>query len=135
MAQQLAGRPQPAIPSARLVETVARAMAYAHERGVVHRDLKPANILLRADGTPKVTDFGLAKRIDPGPGTVPSEGGTRMGDVLGTPSYMAPEQTWGRPGEIGPAPTGVIRDPASDSGWPHAATWRGRSRLTGQRSL
>jgi tetratricopeptide (TPR) repeat protein len=103
LARHLAGRPQPATPSARLVEAVARAMAYAHERGVVHRDLKPANILLAADGTPKVTDFGLAKRLDPEPGSSPSRDRTRTGDVLGTPSYMAPEQTSGRPDGVGPA--------------------------------
>jgi eukaryotic-like serine/threonine-protein kinase len=103
LAQQCAGRPQPAVPSARLVEAVAHAMAYAHERGVVHRDLKPANILLAADGTPKVTDFGLAKRLDLEPGTSLSLGRTRTGEVLGTPSYMAPEQTFGQPDEVGPA--------------------------------
>ncbi len=90
-------------PAAQLVEAVAQAMAYAHEGGVVHRDLKPANILLTTDGTPKVTDFGLAKRLDLEAGTSPSRGRTRTGEVLGTPSYMAPEQTWGRPDEVGPA--------------------------------
>jgi serine/threonine-protein kinase len=103
LARRLAGGPQPAGPSARLVEAAARAMGYAHDRGVVHRDLKPANILLTADGTPKVADFGLAKRLDLEPGPAPSRGRTRTGDILGTPSYMAPEQTWGRPGEVGPA--------------------------------
>ena len=76
--------------AARLVEALARAMAEAHRQGVVHRDLKPANILLTADGTPKIADFGLAKRLDGEAGL------TRTGAVLGTPSYMAPEQAEGK---------------------------------------
>jgi serine/threonine protein kinase len=75
-----------------IVEGICRAMAHAHERGVIHRDLKPANVLLAADGTPKVTDFGLAKIL-----TEEGAGQTRTGEVLGTPSYMAPEQAAGRP--------------------------------------
>ena len=93
---QLAGAPQPPREAAALVETLARAVHAAHQRHVVHRDLKPANILLTADGVPKITDFGLAKRLD-------EEGRTASGAVMGTPSYMAPEQARGRAGEVGPA--------------------------------
>src|SRR5262249_47586887 len=79
-----------------LVEQLARAMAAAHEYQVIHRDLKPANVLMAADGTPKVTDFGLAKKLD-------EAGQTQSGAVMGTPSYMAPEQAGGRQAEVGPA--------------------------------
>jgi serine/threonine protein kinase len=103
LARQLGGRPQPADRSARLVATLARAMEYAHRQGIVHRDLKPANILLLADGTPKISDFGLAKRLDAEPVTPAPGDGSQTGEVWGTPSYMAPEQTWGRPGEVGRA--------------------------------
>ncbi len=83
--------------SAVLVETLARAMHYAHLRGVVHRDLKPANVLLTGDGTPKITDFGLAKKMDAGSDV------SRSGAIMGTPSYMAPEQAAGRVHDTGPA--------------------------------
>ncbi len=76
--------------AARLVVQVARAIQYAHEHGILHRDVKPGNILLDATGTPYVTDFGLAKRVS-GEGSVTLEGA-----VLGTPSFMAPEQAAGR---------------------------------------
>jgi WD40 repeat protein/serine/threonine protein kinase len=126
LAQQLARNPLPPAEAAKLVETLARAVEHAHQRHIVHRDLKPANILFQelatderrstqirdtrdpssicvhpcssvANSVPKITDFGLAKRLD-------SQGDeTRTGAVLGTPSYMAPEQADGRTREIGPA--------------------------------
>ncbi len=119
--QHLAGRPQPATQAAELLRTLAGAIQHAHEQHVIHRDLKPANILLasvvRASlsvaeepatdgnglrttdyGKPKVTDFGLAKRLDS-----ESTALTFDGAVLGTAGYMAPEQAAGRVNEIGPA--------------------------------
>jgi WD40 repeat protein len=103
LAQKLAGAPQSTDVAARLVETLAWAMAYAHGRGVIHRDLKPSNILLAGDSSaplpqsiPKIGDFGLAKLVEGGAGL------TRTSDILGTPSYMAPEQTSGA-GSAGPA--------------------------------
>jgi WD40 repeat protein len=95
--KKLAHTPQPPREAAGLGETLARALHAAHHKGVVHRDLKPANVLLAEDGTPKVTDFGLAKQLDD------DSGRTREGDVMGTPSYMAPEQASGDLRRIGPA--------------------------------
>lgn len=79
-----------------LTATLARAIHHAHQRGIVHRDLKPANVLMMADGTPKITDFGLAKQLND------DSGQTRTGAVMGTPSYMAPEQAAGQIQAIGP---------------------------------
>jgi eukaryotic-like serine/threonine-protein kinase len=94
--KKIAGKPQPPREAAQVVETLARAMAFAHQRHIIHRDLKPGNVLLTADGVPKITDFGLAKAVEE------DSGATRSGTILGTPSYMAPEQAWGKVHEIGP---------------------------------
>ena len=83
--------------AAALIRTLAASLHYAHEQGIVHRDVKPANILLTRDGVPKLTDFGLAKRVH-----VESDE-TAVGQIVGTPSYMAPEQAQGQAKEAGPA--------------------------------
>ncbi len=97
LAEHLGHRPQPPRQAAETVATLARAVQAAHERGIVHRDLKPANILLSADGTPKITDFGLAKRLDD------ESRLTRSNAIVGTPSYMAPEQVEAGSRSVGPA--------------------------------
>jgi hypothetical protein len=93
----LAQRPSAAIGElVKIMVQVARAVQHAHERGVIHRDLKPANVLLTKDGTPKITDFGLAKQLEG------DAARTASGAVMGTPAYMAPEQAAGRTHDIGP---------------------------------
>jgi WD40 repeat protein/tRNA A-37 threonylcarbamoyl transferase component Bud32 len=89
LAGKLKGTPLPAREAAALAETLARAMEAAHVHRIIHRDLKPGNVLFLVDGTPKITDFGLAKKLD-------EAGQTQSGAIMGTPSYMAPEQAGGR---------------------------------------
>jgi serine/threonine-protein kinase len=89
-------KPQKPREAAELVEPLARAMHFAHERNIVHRDLKPANVLVTRDGVPKLTDFGLAKAVES------DDSHTRSGTILGSPSYMAPEQARGDIHEVGP---------------------------------
>ncbi|MCS5582606.1 MAG: serine/threonine-protein kinase, partial [Pseudomonadales bacterium] len=93
----LTGKPQNAEESAQLIETLARAIEVAHQQAIIHRDLKPANILLTEEGEPKITDFGLAKRMDE------DSNQTKSGAVMGTPSYMAPEQAASKAETLGPA--------------------------------
>jgi serine/threonine-protein kinase len=96
LAQALDGTPRPPREAARLVESLARAIHAAHLQGIVHRDLKPANVLLAADGTPKIADFGLAKALDEDSSLTQTE------SIIGSPSYMAPEQAGGRGRLLGP---------------------------------
>ncbi|MBM4068580.1 MAG: serine/threonine protein kinase [Planctomycetes bacterium] len=106
--QLVAGLPS-ARAAAELMQKVAEAVAYAHVEGVVHRDLKPANILIDKTGQPRLTDFGLAKHVEqaaPGASRQDATSGlralTQTGQILGTPSYMPPEQASGERGMVGP---------------------------------
>jgi formylglycine-generating enzyme required for sulfatase activity/serine/threonine protein kinase len=100
LARRLHGTPLPARQAAAMLEILAQAMHYAHEKGVIHRDLKPSNIMMRlADGTvdPVIVDFGLARCIEPGSARL-----TASGLSIGTWQYMTPEQLCGEPDALGP---------------------------------
>ncbi|HYV39259.1 MAG TPA: protein kinase [Gemmataceae bacterium] len=94
---KIASTPQPPAETARMMMQICQGVHAAHMRGVLHRDLKPANVLLTKDNVPKITDFGLAKRLED-----EDHGQTRTGAIMGTPSYMAPEQAMGKAKELGP---------------------------------
>ncbi len=96
LTRQLAEGPITARQAASILAPICRAVHYAHQRGVLHRDLKPSNILIDEEGRPHVSDFGLAKRVEA------EEHLTLSGAVLGTPSYMSPEQAAGKRGNLGP---------------------------------
>ncbi len=105
LAEHAQANPLSARETAQLVKQLAEAVHYAHQRGTLHRDLKPQNVLIDAQGQPRITDFGLAKRWDaanPASAAAASEL-THTGAIMGSPSYMAPEQAAARMGEIGPA--------------------------------
>src|SRR5262249_47232158 len=106
--KRIAGVPQPVHAAAQLIQVLAETVDFAHQRGIAHRDLKPANVLLAPPpahstyplchqlyGTPKIADFGLAKRLQE------DTGQTKTGAILGTPSYMAPEQAVGKSKDVG----------------------------------
>ncbi|MBN8602527.1 MAG: protein kinase [Planctomycetes bacterium] len=97
LAQRLRSGPMGQRQAAALIASVAKAIDYAHKQGILHRDIKPSNILLDEHGSVKVTDFGLAKFFHA------NEHLTRTGAILGTPSYMSPEQASGRSNQLGPA--------------------------------
>ncbi len=100
LAERIDGTPWPPRLAASLVELLAKATAAAHEQGIIHRDLKPGNVLLAADGSPKITDFGLAKSLGADSSL------TQSGAIMGSPSYMAPEQAAGGASKVGrPADT------------------------------
>ena len=94
--KQLDGTPWPPRRAAELIENLARGVAEAHRLGIVHRDLKPANVLLATDGTPKITDFGLAKSL------AHDHGLTRTDSIMGSPGYMSTEQAEGLTKQVGP---------------------------------
>ncbi|MEO6034732.1 MAG: serine/threonine-protein kinase, partial [Verrucomicrobiota bacterium] len=95
LAQRVGQQPLPPKKAARYVEIIATAIHYAHERGILHRDLKPSNVLIDSNDQPRVTDFGLARRLD-GDSSL-----TMTGQVLGSPNFMPPEQAGGKRGKVG----------------------------------
>ncbi len=97
LATQLAEGPLEPMRAAKLVSQIATAVHYAHSQGIIHRDLKPANILIDNQGQPRITDFGLAKSMQGNSDL------TRSGEILGTPSFMPPEQAASQMSAIGPA--------------------------------
>src|SRR5688500_17890751 len=96
LAQRVGQQPLAPARAARYVELIAAAIHYAHERGILHRDLKPSNVLIDANDQPRVTDFGLARRLDADSSL------TMTGQVLGSPNFMPPEQAGARRGKVGP---------------------------------
>ncbi len=122
LADRLEGTPQPAGPTTELLLTLASAIQVAHDAGIVHRDLKPSNVLFTADGTPIISDFGLAKRIDS------DSRQTETGQIMGSPSYMAPSRPGGTPAISGRPRTSIPWARSSTRCSPVALPSRGRRR-------
>jgi serine/threonine-protein kinase len=102
LSRRLADGPLPSREAARVLLPIVQAIAEAHRHGILHRDIKPANILIARDGTPYITDFGLAKRVAGYQKNAHSlDSVTQSGAILGTPSFMPPEQAAGKLGELG----------------------------------
>src|SRR5439155_17257458 len=95
LSQLVGNRPLPPAKAARYVRLTAEAIHYAHGQGILHRDLKPSNVLVDASGQPRITDFGLAKRLD-GDASI-----TVTGQMLGSPNFMPPEQASSQRGKVG----------------------------------
>ena len=124
---RLGGTPRPGREAAELIITLAEAIQVAHDAGIVHRDLKPSNVLFTRDGVPKVTDFGLAKRLES------DSKQTESGAIMGSPSYMAPEQAQGHAKGVGPA-ADVLRGTGPSSTRCSPAVRRSRGRRRSRRS-
>lgn len=103
LAQLVRDEPLPPRRAAEYLKTIAEAVQYAHSRGVLHRDLKPSNILIDENDQPRITDFGLAKRLDNSELGTPNAELTQTGQVLGSPSFIPPEQAAGQKDQISPA--------------------------------
>lgn len=97
LARRVADNPLPPVEAVRYLLRICRAVQYAHDQGILHRDLKPSNVLIDRKDQPYVTDFGLAKQVEGGPSLTTPEA------ILGTPSYMPPEQACGSRGRLSPA--------------------------------
>jgi serine/threonine protein kinase len=102
LAEAVRDQPMPVNRAVRLTRTIAGAVHYAHQHAILHRDLKPSNVLLDALDQPRVTDFGLAKRLTNSEPETPNLELTLSGQTLGSPHYTSPELAEGRPHDVGP---------------------------------
>ena len=137
LADRIAQGPMPLDEALPIAKQIAEALEAAHEQGIIHRDLKPANIKVRADGTVKVLDFGLAKAIEPAGAmasgvskspTITTPAMTQAGMILGTAAYMSPEQAKGKAADKRERHLGIRLRAVRDAGGPARLRRRGRQR-------